>query len=394
MKAVHLLAALIFLLSVQLVLAGTTGKVSGLITDAKTGEPLPSANVVIDGTLLGGVTNVDGYYVILNVPPGQYRITASLVGFKPSSVLKVRVEIDQTTTQNFKLSEEAIAGEEIVVTAARPVIERDVAASRANIDIKDVEKLPVTTVVAAIGLQAGVQGISVRGGLSSELAFMVNGALMRDERTNAPYTSVSLLSVQDIQLTTGGFSAEYGNVRSGIVNVVTKEGSKSSYNIAFQGRYGAVAPKHFGPSIYDANSYWIRPYVDPAVAWTGTQNGVWDLWTLKQYPSFQGWNAIAQRFASNSDPNDDLTPEALQRLFLWQRRKVAEITKPDFDVDAAIGGPIPLIGEYLGNLRFWAAYRRSESMYLIPLSEDGYRDLPTAFRSPSIHFRPGQHSDA
>ena len=221
--------------------SGTTGKIVGTITDARSGDRLPSVNVVLEGTTLGAVTNQDGYFVILNVPPGRYRVKASLLGYTPQTASNVRVDIDQTTTQNFRITEEALAGEEITVIAQRPVVQRDVAASRANNENAEVEKLPDTTVTGAVGLQAGVQGLEIRGGRETETAFMVNGVTMRDERTNTPYTGVSLLSVDDIQVQTGGFSAEYGQVRSGIVNVVTKEGNKSGYSIAFLGRYSGTA---------------------------------------------------------------------------------------------------------------------------------------------------------
>jgi outer membrane receptor protein involved in Fe transport len=374
MKAIGYLLLATVICVPLLALAGTTGKIVGTARDARTGEPLPSVNVVVEGSNLGAASNVDGYFVILNVPPGRCRVIASLVGYKSATAVDVRVDIDQTTTQNFSLAEETVTTEEIMVVAQRPVVQRDVAASRANIEIKEVEKLPVATVVGAVGLQAGVQGLSIRGGTASELSFMVNGTMMRDERTNTPYTSVSLLSVQDIQVTTGGFSAEYGQVRSGVVNVVTKEGSRSNYSAAFLGRYSPTSPKHFGPSIYDKNSYWIRPYLDDAVAWTGTQNGAWDRFTLKQFPAFEGWNAISQRYVSNTNPGDDLTPQALQRLFEFQRRKIAEVNAPDYDIDATVGGPIPFIGEETGNLRFFASYRESQNMYMIPLSDDAYRD--------------------
>ncbi len=374
MKAIGYLLLVTVICVPLLALAGTTGKIVGTARDARTGEPLPSVNVVVEGSNLGAASNVDGYFVILNVPPGRCKVIASLVGYKSASAVDVRVDIDQTTTQNFSLAEETVTTEEVMVVAQRPVVQRDVAASRANIEIKEVEKLPVATVVGAVGLQAGVQGLSIRGGTAAELAFMVNGTMMRDERTNTPYTSVSLLSVQDIQVTTGGFSAEYGQVRSGVVNVVTKEGGRSNYTVAFLGRYSPTSPKHFGPSIYDKSSYWIRPYLDDAVAWTGTQSGAWDRFTLKQFPAFEGWNIISQRYVSNTNPNDDLTPQALQRLFEFQRRKIAEVNAPDYDIDATVGGPVPFIGEETGNLRFFASYRENQNMYMIPLSDDAYRD--------------------
>ncbi|MEW6511449.1 MAG: TonB-dependent receptor, partial [Bacteroidota bacterium] len=375
MKAVKYTPALILFLCAWMGYAGTSGKIAGTVTDARTGEKLVAANIIVEGLATGAPTNVEGYYVILNIPPGLYRVRASLVGYTPVTQVDVRVEIDQTTTLDFKMTQEVVEGQEIVVVAQRPVVQRDVAASRANIEIAEVEKLPVSTVVAAVGLQAGVQGgLIIRGGSASETAFMVDGTMYRDERTNNPYTGVSLLSVEAVQVQTGGFSAEYGNIRSGIVNVVTKEGSRTNYSVGFQGRYAPARPKHFGPSIYDRNSYWIRPYVDDAVAWTGTQNGAWDIWTQKQYPSFGGWIEESKKLIANGNPSDDLSPEALQQLFLFQRRKVAEITKPDYDIDMTFGGPFPLISQELGDLRFFAAYRESRNMYLIPLSRDAYRD--------------------
>jgi hypothetical protein len=369
-------AALIFLSAVAF--AGTTGKISGTVKDTKTGEPLPSVNVVVEGTSLGAATNPDGYFAIINVPPGRYKVVANLVGFKATAAINVRVDIDQTTELNLGLVEEAIAGEEVTIVATRPVVQKDVAASRANIEVAEVEKLPVVSVAGAIGLQAGVSGLQIRGSLESEIGFMVNGMMLRDERTNAPYSSVSLLSVQDIQVQTGGYSAEYGNVRSGLVNVVTKEGGKSAYSFGAMLRGSNAQPKHFGPSIYDRNSYWIRPYVDDEVAWTGTTG--WDAWTQKQYPAFEGWNSIAKKYVGTAN---ELTPEALQRLFLWQYRRQAEISDADYNIDLTFGGPVPFISELAGGLRFFAAFQKTQSMYLVPLSDNAWRDYSGSLKLTS-----------
>ncbi len=379
MRAFYYLIFLVLLSCLSLTgFAGTTGKIAGTVTDARTGDKLPSVNVVIEGTTLGAVSNVDGYFTILNVPPGRYRLKASLVGYATAIIADVRVEIDQTTLQNFSIGELAVAGEEITVIAQRPVVERDVAASRANIEIADVQKLPVVNIASAVGLQAGIQGLSIRGGYTSETAFMVDGTMMRDERTSAPYSSVSLLSVQDIQVQSGGFSAEYGQVRSGIVNVVTKEGSKSKYTVGFLGRYSGESPKHFGASVYDKNSYWIRPYIDGPVALYGTSaidpatgKPYWDKYTQAQYPAFEGWNSIAAKQIGTST---ELTPAALQELFLFERRRVAEISDGDYNYDFSFGGPIPFVSEALGNLRFFSTYHKTQTMYLVPLSENAFRD--------------------
>jgi hypothetical protein len=369
------LIAVALLLVAGVLYGGTTGKIVGTAVDARTGEPLPSVNVTIPGTTMGSSTNIEGFFTILNVPPGKYRLQASLVGYRNATVVDVRVDIDQTTTQNFRMSEEAIAGEEVTVIAARPVVQKDVSASRANIEIADVTKLPVTSVVSAIGLQAGIQGMSVRGGTIDQTAFVVDGMVLRDERTNNPYTGISLSAVQDIQVQTGGFNAEYGNIRSGMVNVVTREGSKYSFNII--SRYSPAAAKHFGAELYDANGYWVRPYLDDAVAWTGTgklyEPGAWDKWTRDQYVFFEGWNSISQKSLANTNPNDDLTPTEAQQMWLWEHRRQPELELPDWDVDAGLGGPIPGM-ENFGNLRFFVAYRQSSTALLIPLTTKTFED--------------------
>ena len=386
MKATKCLPILLSLLIPTFLFAGTTGKISGTVTDAQTGEKLLSANVTVEGLATGAATNVDGFYAIINVPPGTYRVKASLVGYTAVTQVDVRVEVDQTTTLNFKLAQESVQGQEVVITAQRPVVQRDISASRANLNIAEVERLPVATVTNAVSLQAGVQatgtGPVIRGSTPDQASFMVDGLTMRDGRTNLPYTGVALSAVQDVQVQTGGFNAEYGNLRSGIVNVITKEGDKSSYSISFNGRYANPRPKHFGPSIYDMNSYWIRPYVDPSVCWTGTTNGAWDKATQQQYASFQGWNAVSQATMKDPNPANHLTPTAAQQVFLWEYRKQAEINIPDYDFDAGIGGPFPG-AEALGNLRFFAAYRQSQSAYIVPLSTDAYRNYNGQLRITS-----------
>ncbi len=350
------------------------GKIAGRVTDASTGEPLPGVNVVVVGSTQGSTTDVDGYYNILNVPPGTYRLRASFIGFTPQVVEDVRVNIDLTTTINFALQEEVIQGEEVVVTAQRPVVQPDLSASMASVTAEKIEQLPVSSVTAVVGLQAGIQGLSVRGSGADELAFNLNGLTLRDERDNTPYTSISLASVQEVQVQTGGFNAEYGNVRSGVINVVTKEGTASRYEVDAILRYSPPAQKHFGPPANDPNSYWIRPFLDPEVAWTGTKNGAWDQATQDQYPEFDGWIAESEKRLNDDDPTNDLSPQALQEAFRWQFRKEMEIVEPDYVVDVGVGGPVPLVSSRLGNARFYAAYREDQEMYLIPLSRDRYKD--------------------
>lgn len=411
MKRVTLLTVLIIVISATFIFAGTTGKIAGFITDHETGQPLPGVNVIIEGTSMGAATNLEGYYVILNVPPGSYTLKTTMMGYSSITISNVRVNIDLTTKIDFKLRTEVLVGEEVTVVAERPIVQTDVSASITNIQSDQIDALPVQNIDQVVGTQAGVLGLSIRGGSVEETAFMIDGFTLRDERTNKPYTAVSLSSIQDIQIQTGGFTAEYGNLRAGIVNVVTKEGERDRYNGTISTRYSPAAAKHFGPSGFDPTSYWNRSFLDDAVCWTGTENGepytdsngngVWDasepytdynhdgirtFWNENmqdQYPSFEGWNAVAERTLQNDDPSDDLTPEAAQRVYKYQHRKQGDIKKPDFIIDGGFGGPFPFFSQNLGGLRFYLSYRQEQNEYLIPLSRDGYNDNVTQIKFTS-----------
>jgi hypothetical protein len=381
--------ALLIIFTAASIHASTTGKISGTARDARSGEPLVGVNIVIEGAKYGASSGIEGDFSIANVPAGTYRVTASLLGYAPTTVVGIRVYIDQTTEIKVTMSETAIQAQEVVIIAQTPVVQKDVASSTANISVLEIQSLPVTNVSEVVGLQAGVQsGLQIRGvNNADQTAFIVDGFTIRDERTNKPYAGISLSSIQDIQVQTGGFNAEYGNIRSGIVNVITKEGSVSAYSVSATARISPPKAKNFGPSPFNTNSYFLRPFLDPAVAFTGTgvneDPGPWDKWTRQQYRSFVGWNAISQASLADADPTNDLSPQAAQRLFLFQHRKQGDITKPDYDVDAGIGGPVPLLSSKLGNLRFFASYRSQTTEYLYPLATDGYDDYNGQLRVTS-----------
>ncbi|MBD3383516.1 TonB-dependent receptor [candidate division KSB1 bacterium] len=364
--------------------AGTTGKVTGRVTDSVTGEALPGVNVIIQGTSWGAASNLDGHYTILNVSPGTYSMQFSMMGYADYVVRNVRVVIDLTTTTNARLKPETLTGEEVVVVAQRPVVTKDVSNSQMNIEAATIESMPVQTVEQVLSLQAGIEsgseGIIVRGGGAHQTAFMLDGLSMNDERSNIPYAAVSLSSVKEIQVQTGGFSAEYGNLRSGLVNVVTKEGEGDRYTLSATLRYSPAAQKNFGSSIYDRYSYFNRPYMDPDVCYTGTNNGAWDNYLRNQYPNFEGWNSVADALMRDNDPGNDLTPGGAKRLYEWQHRRQGDIDKPDYFIDAGFGGPVPFVNKALGDLRFYLTHFREQDMFIYPLSRDHYGENHTQLK--------------
>lgn len=385
MKRFLLLAFSLLLFTSSLL--AQTGKVAGTITDRTTGEPLIGVNVIIEGTMFGAATDLDGYYTILSVPPGSYSLRVTYIGYTAERVTNIVVNINETVLIDLQMSDSSVETAEVIVTAAKiPIVQQDVSSSRANINSEEIGSLPTINVNRVLGLQAGIQstdeGIVVRGGALNQTAYILNGVTLRDERDNKPYTGISVTSIENMQVQSGGFTAEYGDLRSGLVNIVTFEGRRDKYTFNMIGRYSPASQKHFGISPHDFDSYWVRPYVDDAVAWTGTTSGAWDEFTRIQYQEFEGWNSISQKTLADDDPTNDLTPEAAQRLYLWEHRRQLDIQDPDYEIDMTLSGPVPG-AQSLGNLRFLVSYRSTNEMYLVPLSSDAYEDWSTQFKLTS-----------
>lgn len=355
--------------------AGTTGKIAGQVVDQSSGEALPGVNVMIVGTTMGAATDLNGNYTILQVPPGTYALQAAAVGYSKVTVNQVRVLIDQTARIDFALKMEVIAGEEVTITAKRDILREDVATSVVAVSGDEVQQLPVVSVQQVVELQAGIEeGLVIRGGKSDQALFQVDGITLRDPRNNKPIPGVALSAIKEISIERGGFNAEYGQVRSGIINVVTQEGSRRAYSGSFTARYAPPANKYFGISPFDSGSMWNRPYLDDAVCWTGTQSGAWDKYEQRQYPKFDGWNKVSEQLMTDDDPTNDLSPAGAQREWQWRHRKTAITDQPDYNIDAGFGGPVPLVSRMLGDLRFYASYRLEREMLLYPLSRADYLD--------------------
>ncbi len=210
--------------------AGTTGKIAGKITDAKTGEALPGVNIVIVGTPLGAQSDPSGQYTILNIRPGTYSVKATLIGYQSQTVVNTGVAVDYTTTINFSLTESAVEMQSVIVQGERnPLIRPDQTNPVAAISSETFQSLPVTEISQVVGLQAGIVvddngDLHVRGGRSNEISYTLNGLSINDPFNNLGSVGVATNALQEVSVSTGTFSAEYGNALSGVVNYVTKEG--------------------------------------------------------------------------------------------------------------------------------------------------------------------------
>ncbi len=243
--------ALFFLISFSL--HANSGKISGKVTDSQTGEPLIGVNIIIEGTQIGAATDIDGFYFIINLRPNNYTLIASYVGYEKTTISKIDVKSDLTTKVDFQMYPQTISTSEVVVTAKKPPIQKDLTSSQQNFSVQDIENAPIDNLEDLLIIQAGVSpieiaerpdviedspgdGLHVRGGRENETAFLIDGI-----RVDNPIWGGSSFSqsssgsaFQEVSTTLGTFNAEYGGKMSGIINLITKDGTdKFSAKIDF-----------------------------------------------------------------------------------------------------------------------------------------------------------------
>lgn len=208
-----------------IIIAQTSGKLAGSVTNAS-GEALAGANVLVTGTNLGGATDENGRYYILDVPVGVFSVEAQYIGYKTLTIDNVRINADLTTVLDMQLEVAAVEGEKVTVTAERPLINRSATNTNQIVDSEVIEALPLRDVSSVVNLQSGVVDGHVRGGRSGDNAYYIDGVLVKNRWSGGNLTSsLSYTGTEQISVQAGGFSAEYGGANGGIINVATKSGS-------------------------------------------------------------------------------------------------------------------------------------------------------------------------
>lgn len=217
--------------------AAETGKIAGRVTDKKTGRPLVGANVVVNAVWinddevelsnpLGAATDQEGYYFILNVRPGEYSVNCYYMGYRTEKVTRVRVFIDRTTELNFEMETEILKGREVLVTAYKPhKVEKDLTATKQTYTIDEVEQIAgVSDISDILELQADVIDNHFRGGREGESLYLIGGGSINNPLDGSRSFQPMVTALQEVEVLTSGFSAEYGNAQSGVINMVPREG--------------------------------------------------------------------------------------------------------------------------------------------------------------------------
>lgn len=407
----------------------TRSKVQGKVTDAQTGEILIGVNILLLNTTLGSATNSDGKFIIINVPVGNYTIQASMVGYKKERILDVLVSPDRVTTLDIKLSPSVLTGDEVIVVAEKNKLHNEVSNTQLVVTDEQINNTAgIRDINAFLEKQPGVSSekgfLEIRGGSADQTGTFINGIGYNNAAVGNAETTVPLSAVDQVSLLSGGFNAEYGNFRSGLINVTTKSGDKNRYHGTITVQKNISHLKRFGPSLSDPYGPALAPYLDPKVAFVGTEAG-WagDEYIRQQHDNFDGWIYQTNIFNQGKPVEDQATPLDYYLLAAWMHMAIPDYAGleslsdelkqqigyhtisdeqkqlfedharneegTDYDIDAGFGGPLPFIGEMLGDATFYISHSTKEIYYIIPFarrSNQNYTTLATIKTNPAQSF--------
>ena len=226
-------------------LAQTTGDVEGTVTDSDR-TPLPGVTIEATSPRLQGarvqVSDRDGKYRILAVPPGQYRIRATLEGFETAEET-VTLSLDATATLDLTLR--LVVRAAVTVTGEVPLVDVTSTTSGTNYTNKVIAKLPVNRNYAdivksspGVNIDRGeTQGrslaLTIYGATSAENKWIIDGIDTTNVIKGIQGKAINNEFIEEVEVKTGGYQAEYGRAMGGIINVITKSGGNQFRGDAF-----------------------------------------------------------------------------------------------------------------------------------------------------------------
>lgn len=385
-KKIGYIVILLLICSVSLH-AQNRSRVSGSVRDAETGEPLYGANVLIPELGIGAATTEEGQFIIINVPVGTYKVKATMIGYQTLILSDVMVSANRMAKVNFDLNQTVILGETVEVTAKRHVLHKEVSSTQMVVSDKQIQDASgIREINSFLTKLPGVTEengfLTIRGGSADQTGMMVNGLSYMNAANGNAETSLPMSAIEQVSLLSGGYNAEYGNFRSGLINVTTKSGTKDGYHGTISYSMDQPHIRRFGGSFYDPHNSLLAEYLDPAQC-------------------MENWKKAADNF-NISDPEIKATAmdyfylanwmhmtipdyEGLENLSSAEKEEIGyyELTAkqkkafrnhhmkeeyPDWNFDAGFGGPVPYIGEKLGNATFYISNNSREKHYIQPVS--------------------------
>ncbi len=237
----YIVSCFLIILHVPL-LSAQTASISGFVFDASNGESLIGANIYFEKMINGAVTNNSGYYVISDIPEGEYTLISSYVGFRDYTKT-VTLGEGQSLKLSIQLEPVLLETEAVVVFAdsertAVQLFRKGV--SQIDLTPKEINYLPAvveTDLMRSLQSLPGILPISdysseiyVRGGTSDQNLFLVDGAdVYNPEHAFGLFSTFNTDAIKDIEISKGGFSADYGGRLSSVLNVTNLDGNRNNF---------------------------------------------------------------------------------------------------------------------------------------------------------------------
>ena len=225
-----------FILSI---LNGQTSIISGFVTDSASGESLIGANVFLQETGQGMATDINGYYIVQEITPGNYTIMVSYIGFdvsrQPLSIME-----DQSVKIDIGLVEQVVELNEVEVTAEKLQRRNNIQPSKINLSPRMMKAAPglaepdlFRTIQALPGVLMTSEystGLVIRGGNTDQNLIMLDGiTVYNPSHLGGVFSNFIVDGVKEAELIKGAYNAEYGGRLSAVLNVISREGNKNEF---------------------------------------------------------------------------------------------------------------------------------------------------------------------
>jgi len=236
-------------------LQAQSGIIKGRVLNKMNNEPVPFANVVIQGTTSGAAADENGEYQITNLIPGQYNVEASFVGFRKSIVYEIQVTNARPALVDFSMEEELENLQEVVVTASNTFFKSDDSPlSLRTIGPTEIKQTPggnrdISKVVRSLPGVASTPSfrndIIIRGGAPSENTFYLDGIqipvinhFQTQGSSGGPVGIINVDLLKEVNFYSGAFPSNRGNTMSSVFDFQLKDGRTDTW--AFNGIVGAT----------------------------------------------------------------------------------------------------------------------------------------------------------
>jgi outer membrane receptor protein involved in Fe transport len=350
---------LFFTLFSSSVFAQNTGKISGTVKDITTKEAIPGAHVIIKGTKLGSSTGFDGTFFILNIPPGEYEVAASIVGFQTVVQQQVIVNVSRTTNLDFMLIQTPVDLPEMMIVAKRPDVEEDKTTSSLIVRPEEMQAIPqIQNLTDLLALSSDVTDGHFRGGREGEELYNIQGMSVVNPLNSTSAFTPMVSALEEVEIITSGFGAQYGNAQSGVVNISMKEAQGDRWRSRAEFRSRIPGLKHFGKSVYDSSANPYLKLLDSPEKWLGAD--------ISSTEGQRYYSTIGNGFDSRYGL-DTITLSQIAYT-LWMKQGRRDLNKRydnlmDYTADVTIGGPVSQNG------RLFLATRLENEWPIIPTDE-------------------------